>query len=54
MCASLPTGIEACLNAIETNILLHLQPKSPISLEDYIYCVLGFSGSTVIPFSEAW
>jgi hypothetical protein len=25
-----------------------------ISLEDYAYRVLGFSGSTVSPFSEAW
>jgi hypothetical protein len=26
----------------------------PISWKGYVYCVLGFSGSTVSPFSEVW
>jgi hypothetical protein len=49
MGASLPTQIKACFSAMETAV--HLQPKS---WEGYAYDVLGFSGSTVSPFSEVW
>jgi hypothetical protein len=39
------------------NIPVYFQPKvegHAISWEGYAYHVLGFSGSAVSPFSEAW
>jgi hypothetical protein len=60
MDASLPTKIKACFNAIETsqftfsfNQKVQVY-KYSISWEGYAYHVLGFLGSTVSPFSEAW
>jgi hypothetical protein len=50
MGASLPTQIKACFNAIETFQFTFFNQK----VEGYAYCVLGFSGSSVSPFSEAW
>jgi hypothetical protein len=29
-------------------------PSSPFTKKFNVYCVLGFSGSTVSPFSEVW
>jgi hypothetical protein len=58
MGASPPTRIKACFNAMETsqfNFNIKFQGyKYAISWEGYVYRVLGFSWSTVSPFSEAW
>jgi hypothetical protein len=57
--ASLPTRIKACFNAMETsqftfNQKLQGYVRYATSWEGYAYRVLGFSGSPVSPFSEAW
>jgi hypothetical protein len=54
--ASLPTRTKACFNAKETSQFTFNQKVEgyAISWEGYAYHVLGFSGSTVCPFSEAW
>jgi hypothetical protein len=56
MGASLPTQIKACFNAMETSQFTFNQKVYGyvVSWEDYAYRILGFSGSTVSPFSEAW
>jgi hypothetical protein len=53
---SLPTQIKACSNAMETSQFTSNQKVCgyTISWKGYAYHVLGFSGSTVSPFSEAW
>jgi hypothetical protein len=45
-----------CFIAMETSqfTFSHKVSGYTISWEGYAYCVLGFSGSTVSPFSEAW
>jgi hypothetical protein len=52
MDASLTTRIKACSNEMETSQFTLNQ--NAMSWEGYAYRVLGFSGSTVSPFSEAW
>jgi hypothetical protein len=56
MGASLSTRIKECFNAMETSQSTFNQKVYgyAISWEGYAYRVLGFSGSTVSPFSEAW
>jgi hypothetical protein len=39
---------------METSEITFNQKVRSISWEGYDYNILGFSGSTVIPFSEAW
>jgi hypothetical protein len=53
---SLPTRIKACFSAMETSQFTFNQKAEGyvISWEGYTYRLLGFSGSTVSPFSEAW
>jgi hypothetical protein len=48
--------LKACFNAMETSQFTFNQKvySYTISWESYAYHVLGFSGSTVSPFSEAW
>jgi hypothetical protein len=56
MGASLPTRIKVCFSVIETS-QCKLNQKVwvyAISWEGYTYRVLGFSWSTVSPFSDAW
>jgi hypothetical protein len=57
MGASLTFRIKACFNAMEISLFTFntkLEVKgNAISWEGYAYRVLGFSGSTVSPSSEA-
>jgi hypothetical protein len=55
MSASLATRIKAYFNAMETSQFTFNQKAEgyAISWKGYAYCVLGFSGSTINPFSEA-
>jgi hypothetical protein len=50
--------IKACFNVLETSQFTFSFNKKvygyATSWEGYAYRVLGFSGSTVSPFSEAW
>jgi hypothetical protein len=54
MGASLPTRIKACFNAVELSQFTFNQKAEGyvISWEGYAYRALGFSDSTVSPFSE--
>jgi hypothetical protein len=56
MGASLPTRIKTCFSATETFQFTFNQKVESyaISWEGFAYRVLGFSGRTVSPFSEAW